>query len=271
MPVETDLYKDFHVGSQYPSNDHRYASIYHLLSGSKLTIEPCVKIFDATFEINPGSEIVFQDWSTNQINVQRYQLLFKGGIVTKRDQSFLFQNENDTNKALNWEGGDFISAGANVDVNKTVGEYTIETNAHVTFEATNYIDLKSGFYAKGESEFEASIKPVIIPPCGPMRIRNPRGNNSAGVNNTSDIGYFTVSPNPAIDNSYFMFEVFGKSNARIIIYDSMGKIIQQIGENSLLPSGKYSFKFQSENLSPGIYFAELLTMDSQKSIKFIKQ
>ena len=271
VPVETDLYKDFHVDPQYPSNDHKYASIYHLLSGSKLTIEPCVKIFDATFEINPGSEIVFQDWSTNQINVQRYQLLFKGGIVTKRDQSFLMQNENETDKALNWEGGDYIAAGANVDVNKDDGEYTIENNAHVTFEATNYIDIKSGFYAKDKSEFEASIKPVIIPPCGPMRIRNPRNNNSADLNNTSGIGYFTVSPNPAIDNSYFMFEVFEKSNARIIIYDSMGKIIQQVGENSLLPSGKYSFKFQSENLSPGIYFAKLITMDSQKSIKFIKQ
>ena len=51
----------------------------------------------------------------------------------------------------------------------------------------------------------------------------------------------------------------------------MGKIIQQVGENSILPSGKYSFKFQSENISPGIYFAKLVTMDSQKSIKFIKQ
>ena len=265
------MFKDFHIGSQYPSNDHKYSSIYHLQSGSKLTIEPCVKIFDATFEVNPGSEIVFQDWSTNQINVQRYQLLFKGGIVTKRDQAFLKQNENETDKALNWEGGDYIASGANVDVNKTAGEYTIETNAHVTFEATNYIDIKSGFYAKDKSEFEASIKPVIIPPCGPMRIRNPKTNNSADLNNTSGIGYFTVSPNPAIDNSYFMFEVFEKSNARIIIYDSMGKIIQQVGENSLLPSGKYSFKFQSENLSSGIYFAKLVTLDSQKSIKFIKQ
>ena len=116
-------------------------------------------------------------------------------------------------------------AGADVDPGKSTGEYSIEADAQVEFVANNFIDLESGFYAKNESRFKATIAPVTIPPCGPMRIRNPKTHNTAYSNSSSEIGYFTVSPNPAIGNSYFMFEVFEKSNAQIFIYDSMGKII----------------------------------------------
>ncbi len=272
VPVETDLYKDFHITNPiYPSNDHRYASIYHLMTGSKLTIEPCVKIFDATFEINPGSEMIFENWATNLINVNRYLLLLNGGIVTRQNDYFLFENKSISDRILKWKSATHITAGDNVDPATTNGEYSIEPNAHVEFIANNYIELESGFIAKEGSEFEAAIAPVVIPACGPLRLKNPRQISSTENGNSSDIGYFTISPNPTNEYSYFMFELFGRTNSQILVYDAMGKLIKRVGENSLLPTGKYSYKLESADLASGIYFAKLITNNSEKSLKFVKQ
>jgi hypothetical protein len=273
VPVKTDLRKDFHISNVYdPTNsDFRFASIYHLENGSKLTIEPCVKIFDATFEINPGSEIVFENWSTNQINVNRYQLLFEGGTVTKRNELFLFQNETETKRILHWEGGDYIAAGTSVDINNPFGEYILEPNSHINFTATNYIDLQPGFYAKNGSEFEASVKPVSIPSCPPFRLRSPQYSKPIDSKNPENKGLFTVTPNPVTENSYFIFEVNIESNAEIEIYNALGKPVFKITGESRLPIGKYNYIFNTVGLMPGLYIAKLTTINSQQSIKFIKQ
>lgn len=123
LNVTTDLFKDFHnVDPVYLDNDHSCASIYHLANGSKITVEPCVRIFDATFEVNTGSEIVFENWSTNQINVERYKLLQNGGTITRCNEDFLLQDDHDDKKILHYRAGNSLLAGENVDINKPSGK-----------------------------------------------------------------------------------------------------------------------------------------------------
>ena len=88
--------------------------------------------------------------------------------------------------------------------------------------------------------------------------------------NQNSENYFSISPNPAAQNAYFMFNLSKTSNAKIIIYDLLGHKINDIGENSFLPSGSYSFKYNLEKLVPGIYFARLITSSNEKTLKFIK-
>jgi hypothetical protein len=275
IPVVTNLYKDFHVSSSYdPSNtDHRYASIYHLQSGSKLTIEPCVKIFDATFEINPGSEIEFENWSTNQVNVNRYQLLFNGGIVSKRNESFYFQNRAETDRILNWKAGDFILAGENVDptTGSLIGPFSIEPDSKVNFIAGNYINLSPGFEVKYEGDFLASIEPVSIPSCAPFKRRNSASIKENIFKSKASIGYFTCSPNPADIKTTLMFEIYEKSNVSLKVFNSLGKELIVVSNSKLLPTGKYTNTLNTETLPPGLYIAKLETESDQKIIKFIKQ
>lgn len=276
VPVTTDLYKENHVSSIYdPTNtDHRFASIYHLANNSKLTIEPCVQIFDATFEVNSGSEIVFENDLTNQVNVNRYQLLYNGGEVTKRRDNFLFQAETENKSILNYEAGDAILAGDHVDPAKAAGEYILTSQSNSSFVANNYIDLESGFHAENGSVFTASIQPVSIPTCTP----NPplrRGLSEQAIateNKTIQPAISLVStPNPFVSDCYFIFSIEEQSEVSLSLYNSNGAEIASISNHKILAKGKYNYHFTGENLSSGLYLAKLIVNSKQKIIKLIKE
>ncbi len=273
VPVETDLYKDFHItGSQYNPSDHKLASLYHLESGSKLTIEPCVKIFDATFEINPGSEMVFEDEATNRININRYALIYNGGTVTRQRQDYLLEDEDEYNKILYYKAANILSAGYSVDPNHADGNYVVHPNAEVNFISGNSISLEPGFEAKPGSNFTASIEPVIIPGCGPPRLASKSPHNDEHFSNTSSkIIYFTSVPNPVTSDMIFMFDLAESSNAIINVYNNMGKLVATIGEKSFLPAGKFTYSMPVEKFAAGLYVAKLVTRDSEASLKFVKQ
>ncbi|HRH64880.1 MAG TPA: T9SS type A sorting domain-containing protein [Bacteroidia bacterium] len=276
VPVTTDLYKENHVSSIYdPTNtDHRFASIYHLANNSKLTIEPCVQIFDATFEVNSGSEIVFENDLTNQVNVNRYQLLYNGGEVTKRRDNFLFQAETENKSIINYEAGDAILAGDHVDPAKAAGEYILTSQSNSSFVANNYIDLESGFHAENGSVFTALIQPVSIPTCTP----NPplrRGLSEQAIateNKTIQPAINLVStPNPFVSDCYFIFSIEEQSEVSLSLYNSNGAEIASISNHKILVKGKYNYHFTGENLSSGLYLAKLLVNSKQKIIKLIKE
>lgn len=276
VPVTTDLYKENHVSSIYdPTNtDHRFASIYHLANNSKLTIEPCVQIFDATFEVNSGSEIVFENDLTNQVNVNRYQLLYNGGEATKRRDNFLFQAETENKSILNYEAGDAILAGDHVDPAKAAGEYILTSQSNSSFVANNYIDLESGFHAENGSVFTASIQPVSIPTCTP----NPplrRGLSEQAIateNKTIQPAISLVStPNPFVSDCYFIFSIEEQSEVSLSLYNSNGAEIASISNHKILAKGKYNYHFTGENLSSGLYLAKLIVNSKQKIIKLIKE
>jgi hypothetical protein len=271
FPIETDLrYEGTNPYYLPHQSDSRYASIYRLLNGSKLTIEPCVHIYDCTFDLKPGSEMVFESWPTNQHNVNRYHILRNGGTLTKRAHTFLFQNRNENEKILKFETGDFIKAGAAVDPANPSGDYIILASAVVQFKATTYIDLQPGFTVDAGAEFTASIDNVVIPPCPPMRKANPKLQDNDQLPLSSTFKFFQASPNPSTKEISFMLGLKHSGPVSLMIYDVFGKLVNVIAENKYLDFGEYSYKYNLENLRSGIYFARLTSSNEAESIKFIK-
>ncbi len=271
FPIETDLrYEGINPDYLGHPNDPRYSSIYRLMNGSKLTIEPCVHIYDCTFDVNPGAEMVFENWPTNQHNVNRYNVLKNGGTITKRDNSFLFQNRNEVEFILKFEAGDFIRAGESVDLSSPTGTYSVLANSEVHFTANNYIDLQPGFNADANSTFTASINSIVIPGCPPQRKRKPQGVDNDLLPESKTYKFFHASPNPATDEISLMFGIKNSTSVTLLIYDVYGKLVSVIAENKFLNFGEYSYKYKIGNLSNGIYFARLSTADETEAIRFIK-
>jgi hypothetical protein len=271
FPIETDLRYDGTNPDYLPhQSDPRYASIYRLLNGSKLTVEPCVHIYDCTFDLKPGSEMVFENWSTNQHNVNRYNVLKNGGTLTKRDHSFLFQNRNENENILKFESGDFIKAGEMVDPGRPAGTYALMSNSEVHFKANTFIDLQPGFTVDAGAEFTASIDNVLIPPCPPMRKANPKLQDNDQLPLSSTFKFFQASPNPSTKEISFILGLKHSGPVSLMIYDVFGKLVNVVAENKYLDFGEYSYKYNLENLRSGIYFARLTSSNEAESIKFIK-
>lgn len=271
LNVTTDLFKDFHVSNPaYPDNEHNYASIYHLVNGSKIIVEPCVRIFDATFEVSQGSEIVFENWSTNQVNVARYNLLYEGGTVTKCNEDFFFQNKNESERILKWKAGNSIRAGENVDLSSNSGVYKIVSGSEVAFIANNFISLETGFDSETGSFLDALIEPVTIPTCGPLRLGRRDVNATNSSSNLDVLSYFECSPNPINENSICMFKIGNTSNVTLQVYNSLGQLIATICEAKQLPAGAYTYNLNLNDFKPGIYYAKLNVNNDSKSLKFVK-
>lgn len=270
LNVTTDLGKDWNVVGSYTPNDPKSSSIYHLDAPSKLIVEPCVRIFDATFEVNAGSEIVFENWSTNQINVDRYKLLYEGGTVTKCDYEILMQSENEDRKILQFKAGNSLRAGENIDINDPSGVYKIFDGAEVVFVANNYISLESGFDSESGAFLDAKIEYVEIPACDPLRIGR-KDDGKPPVNyNKEAISYFECSPNPITANSVCMFKIGSTSNITLKVYNSLGQLIATICEEKQLPAGSNSYNLNKTEFMSGIYYAKLVVNSDSKSLKFIK-
>ncbi len=273
VPVLTDLGVDYHDTFGYPTNDPKYSSVYHLESGSKIFIESCVKLFDCTFDVQSGSELIFKHWSTNQVNVNRYGMLLNGGKLTKADPHFYFQNKTETEKILEFQSGSTIEAGSYVDVGTTSGPYNVVPNADVTFVANDEITLSDGFTAQTGSEFDAYISPVIIPLCGEHRSSNQSSNTNNDKKAHADvnrIAYANISPNPTSQNTEIKFGVTSSRHLYLKIFDSYGREIKTIINNIEFKAGSYVYNFDASILNPGVYYCKLLSEGEEKTMKLIK-
>ncbi|MFN8144288.1 MAG: T9SS type A sorting domain-containing protein [Bacteroidia bacterium] len=270
IPVVTDLRKDWHV-SGYNDTDPCYASIYHLLNGSSLTIQPCVRIFDATFESQPGSSLLFENWKTN-INHDRYKIIYDGGLVSKTDDEFYFQNESESRRILEFRSGTFIKAGNNVTSTIPSGDYTLQTGADLSLVASQYVSLEPGFSTEVGSTFLASTDNVIVAQCPPQRKRNP--NLSNGINQGGEefnvFDFFQNSPNPVNESTHIMFGLSMDAPVSVRIYDDKGLLISEIASNVNLKKGRYSYTIDSSKLNSGVYFVNLTSNSSSRNLKFIK-
>ncbi|MBL0053652.1 MAG: hypothetical protein IPP29_20225 [Bacteroidetes bacterium] len=95
MPVRTDLRSENANDPQDPNTPWHsvYSSRYYLKTGSKLTIEPCVNIFDATFDVEEGATLLFEmqqynlgfeHKNLNQTqNLGRYKIKGLGGAILR--------------------------------------------------------------------------------------------------------------------------------------------------------------------------------------------
>lgn len=154
VPVPTDL-----RNSLYPTQPNK-ASIYTLKSGSKLTIRPCVTIYDATFIVETGAILIYDP----SLTYGRYEIVNNGGTVSIEAFNLLFQNQIITATKI-YEAKNSIVAGTNVNPNKPVGPFIVGVGGDVTLKAEKSISLKPGFSAKSGSKFHAFIGTVDKPSC----------------------------------------------------------------------------------------------------------
>lgn len=266
VPVTTDLYNDWHV-SDYNGNDHRYASIYRLESGSKIHIEPCVKIFDATFQVKPNSELYFEHYSTN-LNHERYLIDFAGGIVRERDPQWLFQNTTETRKILLYESEGNIQAGNNVDPNSSSGNYEVTQNAQVGMYANDFVEFEPGFKAETNGFFESSVYPIAIQPCTPSTHRM-RRNEEVTATTAARENKITCTPNPTSGQVTFIFTNKSESKIELSIFDSFGKLVGSVESLGYVPAGSFSHTLNTDGFANGIYIVVMSGNSFLASSRFV--
>ncbi len=209
VPIRTDLRCE---NINYPHDPlipaHSvYASIYKLTDLSQVTIEPCVKIFDATFDVQPGGTLLFDDYP-NTLNPDRFKVLGNGGAIAKNLSPIQYlQNTTVTQpQQINYTAFNAIYAGTAVDPDPTVAPnpYILDAGSHVSFISEGDIYLKGGFDALAGSSFDAITGTLAIPtPCDPPPPSN--GNRISPSTTTTNKGRITgtslsnqlqVYPNP---------------------------------------------------------------------------
>ena len=77
-----------------------------------------------------------------------------------------------------------------------------------------------------------------------------------------------IYPNPVNENSTASFIVGKTSDIQVSIYDTNGKIIEQIF-NEKLAAGQYNFKLNTTGLESGIYFLEVVNGDLRSTKKLV--
>ena len=75
--------------------------------------------------------------------------------------------------------------------------------------------------------------------------------------NIIDKDDIVLYPNPFYESAFISFKLRQASTVSLSIYDNLGKKIEQIYDNQILPPGKYSEQFSSETILPGVYYFHL--------------
>ncbi len=87
----------------------------------------------------------------------------------------------------------------------------------------------------------------------------------------NNISPFTINqnyPNPFNNGTQIKVLINEPNNYKLIIYNSLGEIISQLFD-SYLSVGKYTFTFNAENISSGIYYYRLLSEDNSITKKML--
>lgn len=78
----------------------------------------------------------------------------------------------------------------------------------------------------------------------------------------------TAYPNPFNPRTTLRFELVESKNINLSIFDVTGREIANLADG-IYPSGIYDFKFNSDNLTSGIYFAKLNIGSTESSLKLL--
>lgn len=279
VPVFTDLTGE---DANDATNDNpTRAGRYYIKSGGQLTIEPCVTIYDATFLIESGGTLIFQDREstygrfevfeedgsgtytfTNQQGVSaNYKLIGKQGTVIRPVSLVPVGN------TFLYESNDLIESGTQqlpADLNLP---NTIASETHVVFVAENEVKLSPGFVASadhspsGESVFHALIWPSHCGGSG-NRLAPPGYNNSQTNFQPQKYLYPTnpvLSPNPSSQNSKLYFSVLEQSKVSVKLYNSMGQLVNTPLTENVKEKGNHIVEINTFGLQPGIYLCTLYT------------
>ena len=99
----------------------------------------------------------------------------------------------------------------------------------------------------------------------PVGIKNISTENPAGYH------LYQNFPNPFNPETNINFSLPKQSDVKLIIYNSLGKLVQNVFEGKL-QSGTYSYKWNAAEFSSGVYFYKLQTNDftSVKKMSLVK-
>jgi Secretion system C-terminal sorting domain len=276
VPVRTDLRCEDPTFDNDPLDplDSRYASLYRLESGSKLTIEPCVGVFDAAFILNDGSTLDFSNFQTfigyweDNASLSRVAIDRNGGKLIRRyDNSLInstlyLQDEIETEIAPNsYIVDNKIIVGTNVKPppGGTVGPYIADVNSNVELIAKNYVKLDVGFAARAGSNVKIATDPnMVISQCPPPASGG-SGNRVSSSAVKNEVEKVSVKLQPSVFEN--RVEVISSSSTsgiilNIEVLDNTGRLVKNFNNiNSTnvefdlndLPVGMYLFKVQTEN------------------------
>jgi hypothetical protein len=285
VPVRTDLRSE---DPTYPHDasileDSRYASLYKLQSGSKITIEPCVKIFDAAFILNSGSTLKYENYNTqigyypDNLSISRVAIDRNGGRLIRQYDNTLpnatlyLQYQTEVSNAPNSYIVDGkIMAGSNVDPLQTAGPYIASSGTALELIAKNYVKLENGFQAHAGSEVKIAVDPTmnipICPPIPPAPSNNSRIYNSQSNELNSTASKAVITPNPVQQFATVSLLQSGSSNIiqRIQLHDAKGQLL--FTKDNI---NNASEQLDAQNLTDGLYFLTVTTNSNTETLKFI--
>ncbi|MBK9639063.1 MAG: T9SS type A sorting domain-containing protein [Bacteroidetes bacterium] len=277
VPVRTDLrcedVANFPHDASIP-DDAKYASLYRLAAGSKLTLEPCVSVFDAAFILNPGSTLELSN-KTSIIGLHRVAIDRYGGRLIEKyelNSGILYlQKKTETALAPNtYYVNSKIFAGENVDVSSLVGPYIASTGTNLELIASDYIKLDHGFHAEAGAEVKIQIDPLMqIPPCPPPASGG-SGNRFANLSANSIVdatAHIKLLPTLFTNSTGIYSE--NKNEDPIVsveVLDASGKKIKQINEIN-----DYFIEVDLASMNDGMYFFIIQTNNNRKVLKGVKQ
>lgn len=280
LPFNTD---------QTAGGNNFQSSIYRIASGSKLELEDGVTIYDATFEVEVGAELIF-----NSDNVfGRFRIVNLNSAGQPETYSTVRNGRREGPPHWSWEpAGTFIGVKLpgplelDHNLNDFVVEHgylcrartivagawqsgatvTVEDGARARFKAVTRIQLKNGFEAKKGSFFDAEMIPGTWGCLTEYAIGNNPGDPQ--VPNDEELGtgiaddlengeMVHVFPNPTKGHLYLE----SKENlTQIIIKDLSGKEVQDYYPNSS------KCTIDVSRLNAGIYIVQC-NADNQTIIK----
>jgi hypothetical protein len=177
MPVGSQLSKYPHVSWDDPTTsiDERFG-YYYIEENGQITVEPCVKIFDAKFDVMQGGTLIFQDFTQTK-NPARFSINSQGGVVARNYENFQYlQNSIVTQtQDIDYIAKYEIYAGENVDPDPAAidNPYILEEFSNVEMVAGDAIYLQDGFSAMQGSNFYAHCATITQPICpSNWRVRN---------------------------------------------------------------------------------------------------
>ena len=275
VPVRTDLRCEDPAFDHDPLNPlhSRYASLYRLESGSKLTIEPCVSVFDAAFILNEGSTLDFSNFQTfigyweDNASLSRVAIDRNGGKLIRRynnsliNSTLYLQDRIETEIAPNsYIVDNKIIAGANVipSPGGTVGPYIADVNSNVELIAKNYVKLDVGFAARAGSNVKIATDPFMVIAQCPPPASGGSGNRVSSFTAKNEVEMVSVKLQPTVFDN--LVEVISSSSTsgiilNIEVLDNTGRLVKNFNNiNSInvefdlndLPVGMYLFKVQTE-------------------------
>ncbi len=110
---------------------------------------------------------------------------------------------------------------------------------------------------------------IGFPPCSTQVCQN-IVIGSVGINElNNDSHYFNVSPNPAQSFVNIDYTITSLSKYSISLLDVTGKLVDEIESEKMLEIGNYKKRYNTEELSSGIYFIRFKSQSGMETKKLI--